>query len=129
MVRLLVLVIAAAIAFALAYTLFKIIPMKKKMTIVGGAVAAALVGVLLQSSLSLYMAMLAILAVSLIGAFVYTKLVERDQLERQKQAEERRAARQRFASGPRKSSFDKTQASELSKAAGMNAENRKRKGS
>lgn len=129
MVRILILVIFAAIAFALAYTFFKTIPMKKKMTIIAGAVAAAAVGVLLQSSLPLYTAMLAILAISLIGALVYTKLVEKDQQERKRQSEERRAARQRFASGSRKSSLDKTQSNELSKTAGMNTDNRKRKGS
>lgn len=129
MVRILILVIFAAIALTLAYTFFKTIPMKKKMTIIAGAVAAAAVGVLLQSSLPLYTAMLAILAISLIGALVYTKLVEKDQQERKRQSEERRAARQRFASGSRKSSLDKTQSNELSKTAGMNTDNRKRKGS
>lgn len=126
MVRILILVIFAAIAFALAYFLMKSIPMKQKMLILGGAVAAAAIGVLMQNAFPLYMPLLAIVAVSLIATLIYMKQLEKTQNERKRQFEERRAARQNLQSRQRKSSLIKTEAEDLPNAVGMNTINRDR---
>lgn len=125
MVRILILVIFAAIVFALAYALFKTIPMKKKMTILAGAVAAAAIGLVLQSLMPFYMSLLAILAISLLATLVYVKQLEKAQLEKNKISEERRAARQQFLSRQSKAAaIDDTL--ELAKASGMDTMNPKR---
>ncbi|GKW46805.1 hypothetical protein [Planococcus sp. NCCP-2050] len=123
MVRILVLVIFAAIAFALAYTLFKTIPMKKKMTIIGGAVAAAAIGVLIQSYMPFYMSLLAIVAISLMATLIYMKQLEKTQQEKIKKSEERRAARQKFLSRKEKGDLEQN----FQKAAGMDNVSRKRR--
>lgn len=127
MVRIFILVIVAAIAFALAYTFFKAIPMKKKMIILGGAVAAAAIGVLMQNAMPLYMPLLAIVAVSLMAALVYMKQLEKAQLERKWQSEERKAARQKLLSRQSGVSLTKSQNQDLPEAVGMNSMNRSRK--
>lgn len=127
MVRILILVIFAAIVFALAYTLFKTIPMKKKMTIIGGAVAAATIGLIMQNYMPFYMSLLAIVAISLMASLIYMKQLEKAQMEKVKQSEERRAARQKFLSRQSKVNLVKDDNQDLAKASGMDSMNQKRR--
>lgn len=127
MVRILILVIFAAIVFALAYTLFKTIPMKKKMTIIGGAVAAATIGLIMQNYMPFYMSLLAIVAISLMASLIYMKQLEKAQMEKVKQSEERRAARQKFLSRQSKVNLVKDDNQDLAKASGMDSMNPKRR--
>lgn len=127
MVRILILIIFAAIVFALAYTLFKTIPMKKKMTIIGGAVAAAAIGLIMQNYMPFYMSLLAIVAISLMASLIYMKQLEKAQLEKVKQSEERRAARQKFLSRQSKTNLAKDDNQDLAKASGMDSMNPKRR--
>lgn len=127
MVRILILVIFAAIVFALAYTLFKTIPMKKKMTIIGGAVAAAAIGLIMQNYMPFYMSLLAIVAISLMASLIYMKQLEKAQMEKVKQSEERRAARQKFLSRQSKTNLVKDDSSDLAQASGMDSMNPKRR--
>ncbi|UJF28204.1 hypothetical protein [Planococcus sp. 107-1] len=127
MVRILILVIFAAIVFALAYTLFKTIPMKKKMTIIGGAVTAAAIGLIMQNYMPFYMSLLAIVAISLMAALIYMKQLEKAQMEKVKQSEERRAARQKFLSRQSKVNLVKDDNQDLAKASGMDSMNQKRR--
>lgn len=94
MTRLFTLIIIAAIVFAIAYFQMKSIPMIKKMAIIGGGFAAALIGVSLQMIMPSYMAFLAMLAVALLAALLYMKHLEKEQQENQRLAEERREKRQ-----------------------------------
>lgn len=127
MVRILILIIFAAIVFALAYTLFKTIPMKKKMTIIGGAVAAATIGLIMQNYMPFYMSLLAIVAISLMASLIYMKQLEKAQMEKVKQSEERRAARQKFLSRQSKVNLVKDDNQDLAKASGMDSMNQKRR--
>lgn len=127
MVRILILVIFAAIVFALAYTLFKAIPMKKKMTILLGAAVAAAIGLVMQNYLPFYMSLLAIVAISLIAALIYMKQLEKVHMEKIKQSEERRAARQKFLSRQSKANLVKGDNQDLAKASGMDSMNPKRR--
>lgn len=127
MVRILILIIFAAIVFALAYTLFKTIPMKKKMTIIGGAVTAAAIGLIMQNYMPFYMSLLAIVAISLMAALIYMKQLEKAQMEKVKQSEERRAARQKFLSRQSKVNLVKADNQDLAKASGMDSMDPKRR--
>ncbi|MCJ1908685.1 hypothetical protein [Planococcus ruber] len=127
MVRILILIIFAAIVFALAYTLFKAIPMKKKMTILVGAVTAAAIGLIMQNYMPFYMSLLAIVAISLMASLIYMKQLEKAQLEKVKQSEERRAARQKFLSRQSKVNLVKDDNQDLAKASGMDSMNPKRR--
>lgn len=127
MVRILILIIFAAIVFALAYTLFKTIPMKKKMTIIGGAVTAAAIGLIMQNYMPFYMSLLAIVAISLMASLIYMKQLEKAQMEKVKQSEERRAARQKFLSRQSKVNLVKDDNQDLAKASGMDSMNPKRR--
>lgn len=64
------------------------------MTIAGGGLAAAAVGIMLQSGFAWHLTILAIVAVSLAAAMVYMKLDEREELEKKREAEERKERRQ-----------------------------------
>lgn len=127
MVRILILIIFATIVFALAYTLFKTIPMKKKMTIIGGAVTAAAIGLIMQNYMPFYMSLLAIVAISLMAALIYMKQLEKAQMDKVKQSEERRAARQKFLSRQSKVNSVKDDNQDLAKASGMDSMNQKRR--
>lgn len=94
MIRFLFLLIIAAIVLALAFFQFKSVPLAKKMTVAGGGLAAAAVGITLQSGFAWYLTILAIVAVSLAAAIVYMKLDEREELEKKREAEERKERRQ-----------------------------------
>ncbi len=100
MIRLLILVMAGAIALTLAYFFFKLVPMAKKMLAVGGGLAAAIAAVALQGNYQFYMPFLAILGVALLATLVYMKLEDKRQLEQQRYAEERRS-RLAAASSPK----------------------------
>ncbi|MGO1058946.1 hypothetical protein ACTL32_07455 [Planococcus sp. FY231025] len=94
MIRFLFLLIIAAIVLAFAFFQFKSVPLAKKMTIAGGGLAAAAVGITLQNGFAWYLTILAIVAVSLAAAMVYMKLDEREELEKKREAEERKERRQ-----------------------------------
>ncbi|PSL35151.1 hypothetical protein B0H99_10853 [Planomicrobium soli] len=93
MIRLLFLIMIAAIVLSVAIFQFKAVSMAKKMAMAGGAVAAAAIGVLLQTGFAWYMAILAIIAVSLLFSIVFMKIVEKEESEKLRLAEERKAKR------------------------------------
>lgn len=93
MIRLLILIIAGAIALALAYFFFKSIPFARKMLVVGGGFLAAFVAVAMQGAYPIYMPFLAIIGLALLAALFYMKLVEKQKLEKQRHAEERKLKR------------------------------------
>lgn len=90
MIRILLFIILAAVVLPLAYLLFKQVPLMKRMTVAGGGVAAAGVAILMQGTYPWYFVALALIGVSFLAAFVYMKLVEKEQQEKQRLAEERR---------------------------------------
>jgi membrane protein implicated in regulation of membrane protease activity len=98
LIRLLFLIIIAAIVLSLAYFGFKSIPVARKMAIAGGALAAAAAGVLMQTGFAWYMAVLALVAVSLLASLVYMKLLEKENNEKEREAEERKARRDELIS-------------------------------
>ncbi|MGK7377897.1 hypothetical protein ACSFXN_08630 [Planococcus sp. 1R117A] len=98
MIRILFLIIVAAIVLPLAYFGFKAIPLARRMTIAGGALAAAAVGLLMQSGFAWYMPVLALVAISLVASLVYMKLLEKEEKEKEQEAEERKARRQELIS-------------------------------
>ena len=117
MIRLLILLIFAAIAFAIAYFFLKSVPMAKRITVLGGGFLAAIIGILLQSMMSFYMALLAIVAISLLIALVYTKRSEKQQ---QQLAEERKAVREQLSQPkPVRSEPDPIHEDTLNKSFGM----------
>ena len=93
MVRILILLIIAAIVLSLPYFLFKTIPFIKKMLFAAGSLVAAAAGLLLQVSYPLYMALLAIVAVALLASLVFMKVLEKEEAEKQRLLEERKARR------------------------------------
>ncbi|RNF40929.1 hypothetical protein [Planococcus salinus] len=93
MVRLLILLIFAAILLALPYFLFKSISFVKKMLFVGGSLAAAAVGLFMQMSFPWHMVLLGIVAVALLVSLVFMKLLEKEQAEKQRLHEERKSRR------------------------------------
>lgn len=111
MIRLLILVMAGAIALALAYFFFKSIPMAKKILAVGGGLAAAMAAVALQGNDSFYTPFLAIIGIALLATLIYMKIVEKQQVKKQRHAEEKKtrqvaelsqnnAAESRFSMSP-----------------------------
>lgn len=94
MIRILIFIILAAVVLPLAYILFKQVPLAKRMTIAGGGLAAAAIAILMQGAYAWYMVALALLGVSFLAAFVFMKLVEKEQNEKQRLAEERRELKQ-----------------------------------
>lgn len=94
MIRLLFLIIIAAIVFTLVYFGLKTIPLARKMTVVGGALAAAAVAVVMQSGFAWYLPVLALVGVSLLASLVYMKLLEKEEREKELEAEERKIRRQ-----------------------------------
>lgn len=91
MIRILILLILGAATFSLSYFFFKSIPLGKKMLVVGGGLAAAVIGVFLQAGYPLYMSLLVLVAVSLLVTLIYMRVLEREQLKRQQRINERRA--------------------------------------
>lgn len=94
MIRLLLFVILAAVVLPVAYLLFKQVPLAKRMTIAGGGLAAAAIALLMQGTYAWYLVALALLGVSFLAAFVYMKLIEKEQNEKLRLAEERRELKQ-----------------------------------
>ncbi|ANU12804.1 hypothetical protein [Planococcus halocryophilus] len=94
MIRILIFVILAAVVLPLTYLLFKQVPLAKRMTIAGGGIAAAGIAILMQGAYAWYIVALALLGVSFLAAFVYMKLVEKEQREKLRLVEERRELKQ-----------------------------------
>src|SRR5690606_32012509 len=95
MVQILFTVMAAAIILPLAYFQFQTTPLPKRMLIAGSIVAAAFAAAFLQFlQLAFYVPVLAILAISMIGAIVYAKIDEMEKAEKQRLSEERKKKRQ-----------------------------------
>ncbi|MBZ5201208.1 hypothetical protein HU147_08280 [Planomicrobium chinense] len=93
MIRLLFLLIIAAIILPLAYFGFKTIPLARRMTLAGGALAAAAVALFMQSSFAWYLPVLALVGISLLSSLLYMKQLEKEELAKQQDAEERKARR------------------------------------
>lgn len=94
MIRILIFIILAAVVLPLAYYFFKQVPLAKRMVIAGGGLVSAAIALVMQGSYAWYMVALALLGVSFLAAFVYMKLVEKEQGEKQRLAEERRELKQ-----------------------------------
>lgn len=101
MIRILITIIAAAIILPLAYYQFKGTPLPKRMLIAGTIVAAAFISVFLQVlDFAFYVPILAIVAISMIGAIVYAKIDEMEKVEKRRMAEERKQKQQAAAPVP-----------------------------
>lgn len=94
MIRILIFIILAAVVLPITYFLFKQVPLAKRMAIAGGGLAAAATALLMQGSYAWYLVALALLGVSFLAAFAYMKLVEKEQKEKLRLAEERRELKQ-----------------------------------
>lgn len=90
MIRLLIFVILAAIVVPITYFRFKQVPLVKRLIVSCGGLVAAAIALLMQGNYAWYMVVLAIVGVSFLAAFVFMKLVEKEQLEKVRLAEERR---------------------------------------
>ncbi|WP_223638253.1 hypothetical protein [Planococcus sp. 4-30] len=95
MIRILIFIILAAVVLPLTYLLFKQVPLAKRMTIAGGGLAAAGIAILMQGAYAWYIVALALLGVSFLAAFIFMKLVEKEQNEKQRMMEERREQKQK----------------------------------
>lgn len=103
MIRLLILLILAAIAITIAYFQFQAVPTAKKMILLGGSIAAAAIGLFMQSSFPFYMSLLGLVAVSLLATLIFMKWSEKEQQKKLRLLEERRASREQlFSAGPPK---------------------------
>lgn len=97
MIRILIFIIIAAVVLPLAYLLFKQVPLIKRMTIAGGGLAAAAAAVGMQGTYAWYLVALALLGVSFLASFAFMKIIEKEQIEKQRLAEERRQLKQQKA--------------------------------
>lgn len=93
MIRLLFVFMIAAIVLPLAYFGFKVVPLARRMTLAGGALAAAAVALFMQSSFAWYLPVLALVGISLLSSLLYMKQLEKEELAKQLEAEERKARR------------------------------------
>jgi len=93
MIRILFLLIIAAIVLPLAYFGFKTVPLARKMTLAGGALAAAAVALYMQEGFAWYLPVLALVGISLLASLLYMKQLEKEELAKQLEAEERKARR------------------------------------
>ena len=92
MVQILITVIIAAIILPLAYFQFKETLLPKKMLVAGVVIVAALVSAILQFfDFALYVQLLALVAVSLVGAIGYGKVDEMEKQEKRRIVEKRRS--------------------------------------
>lgn len=95
MIQILITVMAAAIILPLAYFQFKETPLPKRMLIAGTIVAAAFLSVFLQLfEFAFYVPLLAIVAISMIGAIIYAKIDEMEKAEKRRLADERKQRQQ-----------------------------------
>lgn len=97
MIRILIFIIIAAVVLPLAYVLFKQVPLIKRMTIAGGGLAAAAAAVGMQGTYAWYLVALALLGVSFLASFAFMKIIEKEQVEKQRLAKERRQLKQQKA--------------------------------
>lgn len=97
MIRILIFIIIAAVVLPLAYLLFKQVPLIKRMTIAGGGLAAAAAAIGMQGVYAWYLVALALLGVSFLASFAFMKIIEKEQVEKQRLAEERRQLKQQKA--------------------------------
>lgn len=97
MIRILIFIIIAAVVLPLAYLLFKQVPLIKRMTIAGGGLAAAAAAVGMQGTYAWYLVALALLGVSFLASFAFMKIIEKEQVEKQRLAKERRQLKQQKA--------------------------------
>ena len=95
MIRLLIFIILAAVVLPLAYILFKQVPLVKRMTIAVGGLAAAAVPLGMQGTYAWYLVALALLGISFLAAFLFMKIIEKEQAEKLRLVEERREQRQK----------------------------------
>ncbi|RLQ91980.1 hypothetical protein [Planomicrobium sp. Y74] len=94
MIQIFITVIAAAIILPIAYFQFKETPLPKRMLIAGSIVAAAIVSAFLQLlDFAFYVPLLAIVAISMVGAIAYAKIDEMEKAEKRRIAEERKEKR------------------------------------
>ncbi|MFD1030487.1 hypothetical protein [Metaplanococcus flavidus] len=91
MIQILITVMVAAIILPLTYFNFQATPLPKRMLVAGTIVAAAFISVFLQFlELAFYVPILAIVAISMIGAIVFAKIDETEKAEKRRIAEERK---------------------------------------
>ncbi|WP_422123045.1 hypothetical protein DHX103_15085 [Planococcus sp. X10-3] len=95
MVQILITVMVAAIILPLAFYQFKGTPLPKRMLIAGSIVAAAFLSAFLQFlDFAFYVPILAIVAISMIGAIVYAKIDEMEKTKKRRIADERKQKQQ-----------------------------------
>ena len=94
MIRILIFIIIAAVVLPLAYVLFKQVPLIKRMTIAGGGLAAAAAAIGMQGTYAWYLVAIALLGVSFLASFAFMKIIEKEQIEKQRLTEERRQLKQ-----------------------------------
>lgn len=108
MIQIFIIVIVSAIILPLAYFQFKETPLPKRMLIAGSIVAAAFVSAFLQLfDFSFYVPLLAIVAISMIGAIVYAKIDEMEKIEKRRIIEEKKQ-KQRIVVKVETSSIEET---------------------
>ncbi|MDN7226969.1 hypothetical protein QWY15_06615 [Planococcus sp. N064] len=96
----------------IAFLGFKTISVARKLTLAGGALVAATVGVLMQSNYAWYMPLLALIGISLLSALVFMKILEKEQKEKVLEAEERKAYRSQLITAASSAHLSSTQAKE-----------------
>ncbi|KOF11784.1 hypothetical protein AC739_02925 [Planococcus glaciei] len=98
MIRILFFLIIAAVVLAIAFTQFKAVSPIKKAVLAGGSLGAAAIALLLQNTISWYLALLSIVAVSLVASIAFVKISEKEEIEKKRLAEEQKARRQELIS-------------------------------
>lgn len=94
MIQFLFFIIIAAVTAAVLNYKLKSVPVSKKIAIGGGGLAAAAIALVVQAAFTWYMGLLVIVAVSLAASFLYMKVLEKEQAEHLRLAEERKERRQ-----------------------------------
>lgn len=90
MVHIFFFIIIASVVLSLTYFFFKQIPPAKRMSIAVGGLVTAAAALAMQGAYAWYMVALVLLGLSFLGAFVYMKIAEKEQKEKQRLADERR---------------------------------------
>jgi len=67
----------------------------KKIALVGGVVSASAIAIWMQGNFAWYMSFLAILGLSLVASLLYMKIIEREQVEKERLKAERQALKNR----------------------------------
>lgn len=92
MVRILFFISIAAIVLVLTYFLAKGNSKKRNWIVIGGGVLAAAIGVLMQTTFPIHLSLLGILAISIVTALSYAKLLEKEEHKKHQMIEARKGS-------------------------------------